>query len=329
MLVQRAEQDRRRVQLAAAPGRARLEQLGAGEADEEDRRLARIVGKVLDELDQRRLGPVHVLEHENQRGLARGRLEQLADRPERLLLRKLRGELTFGQLSQHLRERPERDRLAVRRAAAREDGRLAFDRGGELRGEPRLADARGAEDGEEVRSSLAHRPLERLRELCELLLPTDHLPVRTANRPLDDLPRPLVDHDLVGRGTLLKARGALDRVTREHVVVGDDDLAGRDRRANGEADPPVALELLVQRGDVVAELAHRPDRAQRVVLVHGRHAEDCGHRAGRKLLDGAAVSLEDAQDDLERTCHRPPERLGIAGRSMRDDLRDHDRDRLP
>src|SRR5205814_9088196 len=88
-LVQRAEQDRRRVQLAAAPGRARLEQFGAGEADEENRRFARVVGKVLDELEQRRLGPVHVLEDENERGLARGRLEQLADRAEGLLLRQL------------------------------------------------------------------------------------------------------------------------------------------------------------------------------------------------------------------------------------------------
>ena len=48
----------------------------------------RPAGEVLDEVEQRLLGPLHVVEHEHERPAARERLEQLADRPERLLARR-------------------------------------------------------------------------------------------------------------------------------------------------------------------------------------------------------------------------------------------------
>ena len=70
---------------APAAARAALEQLRAGRADEQQRDVARPAREVVDELEQRLLGPVQVVEHDDQRPAARERLEQLADRPERLL----------------------------------------------------------------------------------------------------------------------------------------------------------------------------------------------------------------------------------------------------
>ena len=64
---ERLEQDRRRVQLAAAPARADVEQLRAGEADEQDRGASSPVGDVLDEIEERRLAPVDVVEDEHER----------------------------------------------------------------------------------------------------------------------------------------------------------------------------------------------------------------------------------------------------------------------
>ncbi len=52
---ERLEQHRGRVELAAAPARPSVEQVGPGEAEEEDRGVAGEVGDVLDEVEQRRL----------------------------------------------------------------------------------------------------------------------------------------------------------------------------------------------------------------------------------------------------------------------------------
>ena len=85
---ERLEQDRRRVQLAAAPAGPQLEQLGPGDAEQEDRRVARPVGDVLDQVEEDRLGPLDVVEHEDLRPLAARRLDQPAE-----------GELRVGRAS--------------------------------------------------------------------------------------------------------------------------------------------------------------------------------------------------------------------------------------
>ena len=64
---------------------ALLEELRAREAEEEDRGVARKVGEVLDQVEQRRLGPVDVLEDEDERPVVGELLEQAADREEALL----------------------------------------------------------------------------------------------------------------------------------------------------------------------------------------------------------------------------------------------------
>ena len=151
---QRLELDRGRAHAAAAPAGADVEQLGPREADEQQRRLAHPGGEVLDQLEQRLLGPVDVLEDEHERLLAaraarptRARPRRSpagCARPRRPRARRRRGRAgrrpprprsrsrsfsiatSSGSSSaipaarlDHLGERPVRDALAVREAAAR------------------------------------------------------------------------------------------------------------------------------------------------------------------------------------------------------------------
>jgi len=82
--VERLEQRRRRVQLAAAPADPPVEQLRPRDAQEQDRRVTREIGDVLDQLEERRLAPMDVVEHDHERRRERDRLQQLAKRPRRL-----------------------------------------------------------------------------------------------------------------------------------------------------------------------------------------------------------------------------------------------------
>ena len=72
---ERFEQRHRRVELAASPGRTHAEKLGPGKADEQDGCVAHPVGEVFDEVEERGLTPVNVVEDEHQRLDARQRLE--------------------------------------------------------------------------------------------------------------------------------------------------------------------------------------------------------------------------------------------------------------
>ena len=82
---ERLEQDRRRVELATGPRRARIEQLGACDAEEQDRRVTAEVGHVLEQVEERRLGPLDVVEEHDEWTLCRCLLEELAGRPGGLL----------------------------------------------------------------------------------------------------------------------------------------------------------------------------------------------------------------------------------------------------
>ena len=77
---QRRERDRR-----PCPGRPQLREIRARHAADENRRVAAPAGQVLDEVEEGRLGPLDVVEHEHDRPLARERLEQAADRPVELV----------------------------------------------------------------------------------------------------------------------------------------------------------------------------------------------------------------------------------------------------
>ena len=77
----RFEQHRRRIDLAAAPARPAVEEIRPRHAEQEDGGVARKVGHVLDQVEERGLAPVEVVEHADE-GLHPGnRFELLAERP--------------------------------------------------------------------------------------------------------------------------------------------------------------------------------------------------------------------------------------------------------
>ena len=80
-----------------------------------------------------------------------------------------------------LAERPERDPVAVREAASLAPGdelRVGLDDAVELVDEAALADARDADEREELRRALVARPLERVPDDAELALAADELGAR-------------------------------------------------------------------------------------------------------------------------------------------------------
>ena len=83
---QRLEVERGEAPLPGAPGRPALEQLGPREREDEDRRVARPVEEVLDEVEQALVGPLHVLEGEHRRIRLREALEEEPPGGEEILL---------------------------------------------------------------------------------------------------------------------------------------------------------------------------------------------------------------------------------------------------
>ena len=204
-LGERLELDGGRPNAPSAPPGTDVEQVGAREAEDEQRR-PHPVGEVLDEVEHRLFGPVDVLEEEDERLHVAKRVHDLAGGPRDLL----RAALAFDGLEQaggqadevgdgvvlaalakllerlferlvvgdpdrrldHLGERPVRHALAVRQAAALEHA-CAVHRVDELAGQPALADTRLAVDREDVRAAVAQRSLVRVLEQLELGLAAD------------------------------------------------------------------------------------------------------------------------------------------------------------
>ena len=205
--VERRELDRARAPNAAAPGRTRVEEVGPRDGDDQHRDVAERAREVLDHVEERLLGPVDVLEDEDER-LQVGELLGPAQRGPRQLcrttarLRRRRGtpsataeqvgdslalaaeaQLLEGVVRRvvvgdpgarldHRGERPVRDALAVRQRAPGER-RHALERVDELGDEARLAEPRLAEDGHELRAAIPHRSLERVLEQRQLRLAAD------------------------------------------------------------------------------------------------------------------------------------------------------------
>ena len=168
---ERLERDRRGVELAPAPARPLVQQLRPRDAEHQDRRLSRPARDVFDQVQERGLAPVDVVEHHGERCRLRDRLQERPDRPERLLDRAVaigRGEelrerrarrtvrpehradlpldlvrcvevIQAGRLLHDLAHGEERDPLAVREAPASEDRGLS-ERTEELLDQPGLAD---------------------------------------------------------------------------------------------------------------------------------------------------------------------------------------------
>jgi hypothetical protein len=131
------------------PVGAAVEQLRPRQAHEQDRGARGKERDVLDQVEERLLTPMKIVDDDDERLLARRLLERLAKGPGDLVRRRrrlrlaqqrangCRGGLVRGthvEPLQHLDDRPIRDPLAVREAAATDDVRV--DRGQRLRGKP-------------------------------------------------------------------------------------------------------------------------------------------------------------------------------------------------
>ena len=199
--VERLEEHGVDVSTRCSPRRARLEQLRSGQAEEEERFACRVC-EVLDQVEERRLCPVHVFQDDDERLPICDCLEEASDRREELVgSGRLLGQpdggselsrdaLAVGLAAQELRERidsraagllehdlaqrPERDAVAVRRAAAGQDPRAGAERGGDLATQPRLPDPGIAKDGEAMSRAVANGSLEPSHDAGEVGVSSDH-----------------------------------------------------------------------------------------------------------------------------------------------------------
>ena len=170
LLVQRRRpQDRPR-----RPRGSRVEQLGAPDAQQQDGRGQRPARELVDEVEQRRLGPVRVLEGQHERPVGGERREEHPEGPRRGVGRGLppspraaaivaaaaRPSSVAGMterqrpapqgLEHHLAQRPVGDPVAVGGAVADQHLRVGRRVARELAHEPRLADPRLAGEGHEL-----------------------------------------------------------------------------------------------------------------------------------------------------------------------------------
>ena len=93
---------------------------------------------MLEQIEQRRLGPVDVVDHERQRSFARTPLESFPDGPEDVLRRNAGervGEFIVGiRFAEDLDQRPVGDAVAIGKASPGEGARLVGEHRCELAG---------------------------------------------------------------------------------------------------------------------------------------------------------------------------------------------------
>jgi hypothetical protein len=202
VLDERGEPDRR------LPAVAELDQIGTGEAQEDDRRAGHGVREAGEHLQESRLSPVEVLDQDNERTLARLCDEERSDRPRSLgsrrdrvryaeKLRERRGDCApvprvgeagldtrprfrgrvlvpdSRRLANDVADRPVGDAFTVRQTAAVKHGHAAEDPHEELVGKARLADSGLSHDGHQAAPRGRRCLLELLLEPCEVFLPAD------------------------------------------------------------------------------------------------------------------------------------------------------------
>ena len=364
------------------PVRTHLDELRAGQPENHDGRGAERRRQAGEEIEQRRLRPLDVVDDHHQRPLPGARREKGCDRTRGVLgggrpacdaeqqpdvrgdrRRLLRSrDVRFqqrehlvrrvlvpdaGQLARDLAHGPVRDSLAVREARPADDAGARADPRDELGDQAGLADARLAQDGGKAGGPGRDDLVEYLLEAVEVLgSARERRPRRPRDRPeacdleqairghrlglplrlerLDRLDAHRVAHEAEGRLAeqhVARARGLLepcsdvDRVAGHERLaaraVARDDLAGVDADPQGDACPEALLEILVQGAEARLHLQCGAARAQRIVLVRLRDAEDREDGVADELLHRAAVTLERAAHLVEVGEHQAADRLRI------------------
>ena len=154
---------------------------------------------MLDQVEERLLAPLQVVEDDHQRPVCRGVLERLAERPGDLVRRRRRVRLTQQradrhrgrlvrrqdvELFQHLDHRPVGDPLPIGQTAA--TGDRGVEGSQSLRGESRLAHARVTGDRDHLAAVLGPHALPCLAQDRELVLTAHEQPtVGTFRRGMD------------------------------------------------------------------------------------------------------------------------------------------------
>ncbi len=288
-------QDDPRLARTGGPLGLTVQQAVAGGAQQQHRRAGEGIDEVPDQIEQRRLGPVDVVEEDDDRSVGGKQLEEAADAPEQLgqlergraepdrrgdgrqhrigVITEQRGDAPDrqlgrivvadpGGLAHDLGDRPERDAVPVREASSPEDPRARHHRPDELPRQAGLADARLADDGHHPAFELRDRLVECRAQEAHLRLPADHRRV-------------------------LASRGALIRDDRGQPI-------GSDR---------LGLALERQRLDP-RDLDRIPDELVRgatdVHLVDGRCLFEPGRHVHRVAGDQALADAGVSGDDLAR-----------------------------
>ncbi len=298
---------------------------------------------MLHEVDEDRLCPLEIVDHDDLGAFGRASLEE----PPKgeLRLRRRRADDRVGldaDRDQDLDERPVRDALPIREAPPTKDvGRVAHTLE-EVRDEARLPDAGRPEEREEPTRAVGHGilvvapeplalavspdkrrlgpPRERVGVVRYLEQPKglDRLGLPFQRERLDRLDRHRVAHEQPGLGPdqrlrrggrLLEARSDIDRVAGDKrlTLATDDDLA--------RVDPDPRLKAVLRdRGTHLRRCTHRPES---VVLMRDRDSKNRHHRIADELLDRAAMPLDDRAKILEIPAHPPAQRFGIGRLAQR------------
>ena len=270
-------------------------ELRSGRADDQDRDVAAGFDDVIEQLQERRLGGVDVVDDDYEGSLGRLCLEELARPPEefghgvrgrrqadgrrdpvddglpvRVVGPEERRDPSAGGLRRvvladagrgpdDLDQRPEGDPFAVSEAAAAEDGRLGSDAPDEVGDESGLADAGITDDGHETSVPVLEDPLEGTQQPIHLGLSPDERGCRGLHRRRGGV----ADVDESERGDGLRL--ALE----------------------GQVEP---LDLDLAADELVGDLADQDLAGRRVLFEPGG---DVDRVAGRQVLVGVRVGVGD------------------------------------
>ena len=290
---------------------------------------------VLDQVEQRRLRPVDVVQRDDERPRHSERLEEPAERPggllggARLVTRadgaedqplcdvptvdvrqertEGRSEIGYRDVAHDIREGEIRDAVAVRNAASDNDARVLLERPQRLPRETRLADARWPDDGGEAARRLAHRDVECIAQVREFAAATDegrrdragegrHVRTQAEQPPGNERPALALRLDLT---RLLRRDGFADQVVGR---LAEEHLAGLGSllESRGHVHGVAGRQLLV--GDRLTD--------DHLARVHAGSRRDAEPVLAPELL----VETLERLAHLERRAHRAKRIVLVDGR---------------